>query len=60
MGAFGRKLNKKGYIDPGTGGMIIGGTIWPFIVAIFAAIGAFLAKVFWEPIKKAAKRISGK
>ena len=46
------KLNKKGYIDPGTGGMIIGGAIWPFIVAVFAAIGGFFVKFFWKPIKR--------
>jgi len=37
------------YIDPGTGGMIIG-SIWPFIVAVFAAIGGFFLK-FFRPIK---------
>ena len=38
------------YIDPGTGGMIVG-SIWPIILAFFAAIGAFLVKVFWRPVK---------
>ena len=40
-----------GYIDPGTAGVIIGGTIWPFIVAIFTAIAGFIIKFFWKPIK---------
>ena len=40
------------YIDPGTGGMIIGGSIWPFILAVFAAIGGFFLKCFFKPIKK--------
>lgn len=39
------------YIDPGTGGMIIGGSIWPFVLVIFAAIGGFFLK-FFKPIKK--------
>lgn len=38
------------YIDPGTG-MVIGGSIWPFILAIFAAIGGFFLK-FFKPIKE--------
>jgi hypothetical protein len=45
------KLGKRGYIDPGTTGVIIGGAIWPFIVAVLAAVGGFLVKVFWNPIK---------
>ena len=44
-------FNKQGYIDPGTTGMIIGGSIWPFLVAIGAAIAGFLVKFFWNPIK---------
>ncbi|MBA3064252.1 hypothetical protein FP803_02330 [Candidatus Woesearchaeota archaeon] len=39
------------YVDPGTGGMIIG-SIWPFILAILAAIGGFFFKYFFKPIKK--------
>ena len=38
------------YIDPGTGS-IIAGSIWPIIVAFFSAVGAFLIKYFWHPIK---------
>lgn len=38
------------YIDPGTGGMIIG-SIWPVIIAFFSAVCAFLVKIFWNPIK---------
>lgn len=39
------------YIDPGTGGVLMS-TIWPFIVAVFAAVIAFFVKWFWNPIKK--------
>ena len=39
------------YIDPGTGSIIIS-SIWPFILAFFSAIGAFIIKVFWKPIKQ--------
>ncbi len=38
------------YIDPGTGAAMAG-SIWPLIVAFFAAIGAFITKIFWTPIK---------
>ena len=51
-----------GYIDPGTTGMIIGGSIWPFILGIFVAIGGFFVKYFklikrglmrlWQKIKR--------
>jgi len=44
------------YIDPGTGGMIVG-SIWPFIVAVLAAIGAFFLRYFFQPIKKAVLRL---
>jgi len=39
------------YIDPGTGGMIVG-SVWPFIIAVLAAIGGFFLKYFFKPIKK--------
>ena len=39
------------YIDPGTGGMIVG-SAWPFIIAVLAAIGGFFLKYFFKPIKK--------
>lgn len=48
-------MNKKGYIDPGLGGVLLN-TIWPFIVAVFSAIAAFCVKWFWNPIKKVFKR----
>jgi len=38
-------------VDPGTGGMIIG-SIWPFILAILAAIGGFFLRYFFKPSKK--------
>ncbi|MFW9882253.1 MAG: hypothetical protein ACFFG0_55025 [Candidatus Thorarchaeota archaeon] len=44
--------NTFAYIDPGTGGMIIGNSIWPFIIAIFAVIGGFFLKYFFKPIKR--------
>jgi hypothetical protein len=47
------------YIDPGTGGMIIGGSIWPFIVAIFAAVGGFFLK-FFKPVKEKVRSICRK
>lgn len=47
--------SKKAYIDPGTGGVIIG-TIWPLIVIVFTTISAFIVKRFWKPIKGFFKR----
>jgi fucose permease len=41
------------YIDPGTGGMIVGGVggaIWPMIVAFFAGVVGFILR-FFRPIK---------
>lgn len=51
--------NVYGYLDPGTGSAIAG-SIWPLIVAFFTAIGAFLVKYFWNPIKRLFSRLSGK
>ncbi len=52
------------YIDPGTGGMFIGGSLWVFIVMFFSVIGAFFLKYFYKPIKKGLlslwKRVKGK
>ena len=50
------RLFKKGYIDPGTTGAIIGGSIWPIIVAVLAAVGGILLKYFWNPIKRLWKK----
>jgi len=44
-------IKVSAYVDPGTGGMIIG-SIWPFILGILAAIGGFFLKYFFKPIKK--------
>jgi len=44
-------LKVSAYIDPGTGGMIIG-SVWPFILAILAATGGFFFRYFFKPIKK--------
>lgn len=40
------------YIDPGTSGMIVGGSIWPFVLGVFVAIAGFFIKYFFKPIKK--------
>ena len=52
-----------GYVDPGTTGMIIGGSIWPFILGVLAVVGGFFLKYF-KVIKggllKLFKRIKGK
>lgn len=51
------------YIDPGTGGMIIG-SLWLVIAGIFAIIFGFIVKYFSQPIKKwtltLLNKISGK
>jgi hypothetical protein len=39
------------YLDPGTGGMILG-SIWPIILSIVAVIVGFFIKYFFTPIKK--------
>ena len=44
------------YIDPGTGGALLG-SIWPFIVSIFAVIAGFFVKVFFKPIKNTFSRM---
>ena len=44
-------IKTSAYVDPGTGGMIVG-SIWPFILAVLAAIGGFFLKYFFKPIKK--------
>jgi len=43
------------YLDPGTGGMIIG-SLGPLIITIIMTIIAFLVKYFWNPIKGIFKR----
>ena len=47
------------YIDPGTGG-VIASSLWPLILAFFSAIGVFLIKYFWNPIKKVFLKLTGK
>lgn len=44
------------YIDPGTGGTIIGNSLWPFLAGIFAIIGGFFARYF-RRIKRGITRI---
>lgn len=50
-------LNTTKYVDPGTAGIVFN-SIWPAIIAIFAAISSLLAKIFWRPAKKLLKRDS--
>lgn len=47
-----------GYIDPGTGSMIVG-SLWPFIVASISAFFAYLARRFWYPLKNFFYRMRG-
>jgi hypothetical protein len=44
------------YIDPATGGMIVG-SVWPFIIGVLGAIGAFFLRNFYKPIKSNISRI---
>lgn len=48
--------NVAAYLDPGTGGAIVG-TIWPLMLALFSAIGVLLMKYFWNPIKKKVSKL---
>ena len=43
--------NSLAYIDPGTAGMVIGGGLWPLIVALLAAVSGFFLKflIFTRP-----------
>ena len=47
-----------GYIDPGTGGMVLG-SLGSLIAVVFAIIGGFLAKFFIHPIKKTISKVVG-
>lgn len=51
-------MNKRGYLDPGTGGYLVT-SIWPtiatFFAVIFAAVGTFFVKFFINPIKRFVK-----
>ena len=49
-------IKVSAYVDPGTGGMIIG-SIWPFILGILAAICGFFFRYFIKPIKKIFSKI---
>ena len=50
-------FSAQGYIDPGTAGMVVGGTIWPIVVAIFSAIASFFIKIFCKPLKRGVSRL---
>lgn len=43
-------MNKKGYIDPGTGGMVVG-SVWPAVLMVLGVIGGFFVKWFYKPFK---------
>jgi len=47
------------YIDPGTGGMIIGGSIWPIVAAMLAAAGGFILSLF-KPVRDWISRLWGR
>jgi len=47
------------YLNPGLGTAIIG-TLWPIIAAILMAVGIFLTKYFWKPIKKSVSKVFNK
>ena len=44
------------YLNPGTGWVLLN-TIWPLLVAIFVAVGAYYTKYFWRPIKKKISKV---
>ena len=44
------------YIDPGTAGIVVS-SVWPAIVRFFSVIGAFLVRVFFNPIKRGMKSL---
>ena len=52
------------YVDPGTTGMFVGGSLWVIIVAFFSVMCAFSLKYFYSPIKRwfiaLCKKIKGK
>ncbi|MEM3370376.1 MAG: hypothetical protein QW471_01640 [Candidatus Woesearchaeota archaeon] len=39
------------YIDPGTGGIVVG-SIWPYLLFIFSVIAGFFIKILFRPMKK--------
>ena len=45
-----------GYIDPGTGGMIVG-SVWSSIWALFTGALGFIIITFWKPLIKTFKRL---
>ena len=45
------------YVDPGTAGMIVGRSVLPFIALCFSVVTAFLAKVFYNPIKRGIQKL---
>ncbi|MEM3154145.1 MAG: hypothetical protein QW165_01085 [Candidatus Woesearchaeota archaeon] len=47
------------YIDPGTGSAVAG-SIWPFILMLLGAIGAFFSRWLIKPLKKAWNAIFSK
>jgi len=49
-------MKASAYIDPGTGGMIVG-SIWPYILLVLSLIGGFFIKYFFKPIKRTFLRL---
>jgi len=45
----------RAYVDPGTG-IVLGSSLWTLMVAFFSTLAAFLAKHFWDPIKRVVKK----
>lgn len=48
-------VEASAYIDPGTGGAIIG-SLGPIVAALFALIGVLILKYLISPIKKLASK----
>lgn len=38
------------YVDPGTGGMVVG-SVWHIFLAVLGAVAALFVKIFYKPIK---------
>jgi len=52
-------LREINYIDPGTGGMIVG-SLWQSILVALTAVAGVLLRIFWNPIKRMASRLKKK
>jgi hypothetical protein len=45
-----------GYIDPGTGSMILG-SLWSYIAVLLAIVGGIIGRFFIGPIKKVLSKL---